>query len=112
MRIKLKRNKVLPEVSLELLCGEATAVPDMKNSPATIRFFFFSDAEWNSPSLCGRGGVGHGGAVGVGPAAPSARLAEALKATVRLDIKASVPESLYTKRESAECPRHPDSTPV
>lgn len=51
LRIKLNRNKVLLEVILELLCGEATAVPDMKNSPATIRFF--SDAEWNSPSSAG-----------------------------------------------------------
>lgn len=52
LEIKLTRNKVLPEVIQELLCGEATAVPDMKNSPATIRFFF-SDAEWNSPSSAG-----------------------------------------------------------
>lgn len=52
--VKQSRNKVLPEVIRQLLCGEATALPDMKNSPATIRFlFFFSDAEWNGPSSAG-----------------------------------------------------------
>lgn len=78
--IKFTGNKVLPEVIQELLCGEATAVPDMKNSPATIRFFF-SDAEWNSPSSAGGVGCDTVGVSGPVPHLPV--LVEPVKTTIR-----------------------------
>lgn len=110
LRIKLNRNKVLPEVILELLCGEAWAVPDMKNSPATIRFF--SDAEWNSPISAGGVVCDTEGVSERVPQLPVLVWLKPVKTAIRLDKKASVRESLYIKCESAECSQHPDSTPV
>lgn len=110
LRINVNRNKVLPEVILELLCDEAWAVPDMKNSPATIRFF--SDAEWNSPSSAGGVVCDTEGVSERVPQLPVLVWLKPVKITIRLDKKASVRESLCIKCESAECSQHPDSTPV
>lgn len=94
----------------ELLCGEATAVPDMKNSPATIRFF--SDAEWNSPSSAGGVVRDTQGVLGQVPQLPVFVRTKPVETTNRPQKKASVRESLHIKCESAEQARHPDSTPV
>lgn len=95
----------------ELLCGEATAVPDMKNSPATIRFFF-SDAEWKSPSSAGGVGCDTERVSGRVPQLPVFVRPKPVKTTVCLNKKASVRESLCIKCEPAERSRHPDGTPA